>query len=93
MVFGNFQFLACAIIKRRVIDIYCQILSAPTGAIFEGANNEMTQWQVIYIYIKSRRKDKWEGNLRKKIVLPEERGRIDGHRSIGISEYGCYIQS
>ena len=51
------------------------------------------QWWVIYIYIKSRRKNKWVKNLWKKITLLEVKGRIDEKSDKSISEHGCYIQS
>ena len=47
------------------------------------------QWRVIYIYMKSKRKNKWEGNLWQERNLVE----IKGRSTIGISESGRYIRS
>ena len=53
------------------------------------------KWQtlqrVIYIYIKSQRKNKLKENLLKKRILFEVKGGIGERSAIGILEHGCYI--
>ena len=50
------------------------------------------RWSIIYIFIKSSRKNKWEGKIQKRILL-EIRRRICKRCAKGILEYGCYILS
>ena len=47
----------------------------------------------MYIYVKTRRNNKWEENLQKKRIVIKLWGRIDGKSAIGILERGCYIWS
>ena len=51
-----------------------------------------TKWRIIYIYIKSWRKNKWEKKLRER-TLREPSGRIDEKGVKSILECGCYVRN
>ena len=55
------------------------------------------KWQakcwVVYIYIKSRRKNKWEGNLGKKRILLKVRGRIGWKCVKSCFDCDCWVRS
>ena len=66
----------------------------PTGDIFGGENNEMTNTMSSYIHLYKEKEEEQLGReFTEKRILFEKRGKNSGKCVIGISERGCYIQS
>ena len=76
--------------RRRMIPKYFRLHLEPysRNRIMKRQNNSESS-----IYIKSRKKNKWEGNLQKIRILHEVTGRISWKYAINILECDCYMRS